>query len=39
MTSNIGAPILLEASPRGVIREAARAQVMAELRNHSGPSC
>jgi len=38
MTSNIGAPILLEGiTPAGEIREAARAQVMAELRQHFRP--
>ncbi len=38
MTSNIGAPILLEGITRdGVIRESARDQVMAELRSHFRP--
>ncbi len=38
LTSNIGAPILLEGITReGTIREAARDQVMAELRRHFRP--
>jgi len=38
MTSNIGAPILLEGITReGMIRESARDQVMAELRSHFRP--
>jgi ATP-dependent Clp protease ATP-binding subunit ClpB len=38
MTSNIGAPILLEGITReGAIRESARDQVMAELRRHFRP--
>jgi len=38
MTSNIGAPILLEGITKdGVIRESARDQVMAELRRHFRP--
>ncbi|MCU0867123.1 MAG: ATP-dependent chaperone ClpB [Planctomycetes bacterium] len=38
MTSNIGAPILLEGiTPEGTIRDSARDQVMAELRRHFRP--
>jgi ATP-dependent Clp protease ATP-binding subunit ClpB len=38
MTSNIGAPILLEGiTKEGTIRESARDQVMAELRRHFRP--
>jgi ATP-dependent Clp protease ATP-binding subunit ClpB len=38
MTSNIGAPILLEGiTPVGTIRDSARDQVMAELRRHFRP--
>ena len=38
LTSNIGAPILLEGITKdGVIRESARDQVMAELRRHFRP--
>jgi ATP-dependent Clp protease ATP-binding subunit ClpB len=38
MTSNIGAPLLLEGITRdGTIRESARDQVMAELRRHFRP--
>jgi ATP-dependent Clp protease ATP-binding subunit ClpB len=38
MTSNIGAPILLEGiTPDGTIRDSARDQVMAELRRHFRP--
>jgi ATP-dependent Clp protease ATP-binding subunit ClpB len=38
MTSNIGAPILLEGIARdGTLRESARDQVMAELRRHFRP--
>jgi ATP-dependent Clp protease ATP-binding subunit ClpB len=38
MTSNIGAPILLDGITRdGTIRESARDQVMAELRHHFRP--
>ncbi len=38
LTSNIGAPILLEGiTPDGTIRDAARDQVMAELRRHFRP--
>jgi ATP-dependent Clp protease ATP-binding subunit ClpB len=38
LTSNIGAPILLDGiTPDGTIREAARDQVLAELRRHFRP--